>query len=875
MQTGGETEKPGRGGRAVDRRAVLEAVGAAGALSVGFGTGTAVFAADGPTAERTDAPLARGSVRQVPVWYAGTDATVRLYDDAGDIVASGQADGYGSHLFEDVEPGGGYQVTATVDGEESPASEPVEVFPLAYTPPQALYDDQTLAEGFGYIETRDGTTLAEQVLFPDSEEPPYPTVIIHSGYEPSVNFPGGSVIEDVIVEEYGYAVVGVNMRGSACSGGRFDLGEPLQPRDGYDMVETVAAQDWADGVALGGASFSGFTQLYVAATQPPSLAAIVPGHPIGEFYRDTVYPGGMRNVTFAQFWASNRDSAFEPGGSEGNVDERIANGDETCEFNQQLRLQNEAMSDQLVENDVYGELYEQRGIFGRLDDIEVPTMLVVSWQDEQTGGRSARLFEELPAETPAHLLGTNGDHFEYISNGVLSRMDTFLTLYLKAEIPEGWPHDSYEAALAAYQSEPVTVTWERDQDSVPAAETSHAGWPAPDVGTMELFLQPDGTLAGSPPESGGLSATSYAFRSPTLTGQLIGRDGQGRLDWQPRDGGVDAGFVSSPLGVALPCLGSAVVELWLRSTASNTDLQVTLSEVRPDGTEQFVQNGWLRASHRAEAPDLSKPRRPWHTHREADIEPLPDDGFTRVRVELFPFGHVFRADSRVRIAIEEPGGNRDLWAFDVVDEPATNEIAHSVAHPSKLALPVLGDTDPDVPGTAPPCDTVRHQPCRAGEPPDRATVTGVVTDGDTSLGGEQVLFLSVDGTTTGRLTTTDGDGSYGVSLVPGSYEVAVEHPLYETADTAVTIDPGDTATVDVEVTPAMGPVAGGNRPRDLDGDGLFEDIDGNGEFDIFDVQTLFDNLDSNEVQQYSAAFDFDGDGEVDIFDVQALFDRLD
>ena len=45
-------------------------------------------------------------------------------------------------------------------------------------------------------------------------------------------------------------------------------------------------------------------------------------------------------------------------------------------------------------------------------------------------------------------------------------------------------------------------------------------------------------------------------------------------------------------------VGTGSVDLWLRSSATDTDLQVTLSEIRPDGLEYYVQNGWLRASHR-------------------------------------------------------------------------------------------------------------------------------------------------------------------------------------------------------------------------------------------------------------------------------------
>ena len=68
------------------------------------------------------------------------------------------------------------------------------------------------------------------------------------------------------------------MRGSGCSGGAFDLFGWPTTYDGYDAIETVAAQDWVKGgkVGMGGISFSGITQLFTAGTQPPHLAAVAP-----------------------------------------------------------------------------------------------------------------------------------------------------------------------------------------------------------------------------------------------------------------------------------------------------------------------------------------------------------------------------------------------------------------------------------------------------------------------------------------------------------------------------------------------------------------------------------------------------------------------
>ena len=46
-------------------------------------------------------------------------------------------------------------------------------------------------------------------------------------------------------------------------------------------------------------------------------------------------------------------------------------------------------------------------------------------------------------------------------------------------------------------------------------------------------------------------------------------------------------------------VGAGRVDLWVRSSTPNVDLQATISEVRPDGKETFVQNGWVRANERA------------------------------------------------------------------------------------------------------------------------------------------------------------------------------------------------------------------------------------------------------------------------------------
>jgi PKD repeat protein len=63
----------------------------------------------------------------------------------------------------------------------------------------------------------------------------------------------------------------------------------------------------------------------------------------------------------------------------------------------------------------------------------------------------------------------------------------------------------------------------------------------------------------------------------------------------------------------------------------------------------------------------------------------------------------------------------------------------------------------------------------------------------------------------------------------------------------------------------------GEAAQDLDGDGVYEDVNGDGEFTIVDVNALFQNYQSQAVQDNVDLFDFNGDGSVDIVDVNALF----
>jgi len=71
--------------------------------------------------------------------------------------------------------------------------------------------------------------------------------------------------------------------------------------------------------------------------------------------------------------------------------------------------------------------------------------------------------------------------------------------------------------------------------------------------------------------------------------------------------------------------------------------------------------------------------------------------------------------------------------------------------------------------------------------------------------------------------------------------------------------------------PSAPAIVGETPATDPDGDGVYEDVNGDGEFNIVDVNALFQNRNSDAVQNNTGYFDFNGDGSVNIVDVNALF----
>ena len=258
---------------------------------------------------------------------------------------------------------------------------------------------------------------------------------------------------------------------------------------------------------------------------------------------------------------------------------------------------------------------------------------------------------------------TNGTHIDSLDPATFMRWFDFLELYVARRAPQLPP--GVEAARADRSSRPPwaspasrcpTTRSRRSRATPPRAprssrcrrcgscsttapaarrrarpvagfEQSFARFPLP--GTQRArrgTSAPGGALADAAPAAAGADALHRgpggaaadqlhaATRPPAPNGLWTATP---PYAWAQNPPGTALSYVTRAARGRTPRSSApARCEAWIRSSAPSVDLQVTVSEVRPDGKETFVQSGWLRASARK----LDRRR---STLLEPDAEPAP------------------------------------------------------------------------------------------------------------------------------------------------------------------------------------------------------------------------------------------------------------
>ena len=441
-----------------------------------------------------------GSVDEAWLTGAGAGDAITLLQDGAPVsnpANPGTADSLGSLIIRDLTPGAGY---AWDDVTTSTITPPFSVLAPDADPAtnSALYTGQPLHQGLNYLTMRDGIQLAATVRYPYggtcSATAPCPTVIEYSGYDtagptdpipsllsqalhtpctgcgdPNLLPDGATDVGSVLARVSGFATVSLQMRGTGCSGGAYDLFGYPSDYDAYDAVEIVAHQDWVANHKVGmvGISYSGLSELPSAGTDPPDLAAIAPMSPTDDLF-STGYPGGIFNDGFAAGWIGDRiDDAKAAATLSGGtlvplsttpvanvgqswvyyeIDAELAasgGASSTCLANQALHGQSESLSS-LVGPALVApgtgpgrdpSLFDRRSMSQWAARITVPVFISGAMQDEQTGPQCPALLSALPKTTPVYANLVNGGHIDSTDPQTISRWLEFLDLYVADKVP--------------------------------------------------------------------------------------------------------------------------------------------------------------------------------------------------------------------------------------------------------------------------------------------------------------------------------------------------------------------------------------------------------------------------------------------------------
>jgi len=523
-------------------------------------------------------------------------------------------------------------------------------------------------------KTRDGDMVRADVYLPRNSAGPFPVLLGASPYQKSLRYlpPVPATfpfIEYGPIQLYldeGYAYVAMDTPGMGRSEGAWD---PVSRTEGeaiHDMIEHVAGLDWSTGkIGMIGMSYYCWSQWNAARTKPAHLTCLGAYDGATDMYRDWMYQGGIPIQGFLNSWLFGS-----------------------------VLLQHMAKGLAMTENgrdrviyDMYAHPFDDewqrcRSPFWELDQVDIPVLSIGAW-----GKASLHLrgnFEGYRlVKGPKQLLIVGAQTFAETQT-LFGQSD-----FHRAELLPWYDHH-LKGLANGVMDRPKVRFFVQGEGKVREAPD----WPPPDVTTAEFFLSGarsghveslnDGSLTENAPSAAG-GATSWTYPDPKWMAGVTTIDRQGI----PHHFARVVTYTTAPLERDREFTGQGVLHLHASSDQTDMDVIVKVS-LLPVGTDKpptiRVTQGWLRASHRAEDPELTAEMRPFLRHdREEPIEPgRPYE----LRIELLPMSVLVRAGERLRLEISN-------WESTITEAPmthwygqkvGTDTYYHDAVHPSRLRL---------------------------------------------------------------------------------------------------------------------------------------------------------------------------------------------
>jgi uncharacterized protein len=543
---------------------------------------------------------------------------------------------------------------------------------------------------------RDGVILRADIYRPKADGK-FPVILTRTPYDKR-----GEVDFGLEAARQGFVFIAQDCRGRYASDGEWYTFKH-ESNDGYDTVEWAAALPYSNGkVGMAGGSYVGATQMLTAISTPPHLAGICPVVTASNYHENWTYQGGAFEQWFNQSWTT--------GLAENTFDRRLAKDSYASRWDKELPLASYPLLDlgtpqgladyylDWVAHPRYDAYWKQWSIEEDFSRITVPALTVAAWYDlfqggsirnylgikEHGGSEAARNGQRLMVIVGGH--AGNGPKIGEVDFGPES-------VFNEDAITLKW----YDYVLKGEQNEfatgkPVRIfvmgknTW-RDEDSWPLARAKETRYYLHSEGKANS-LSGDGTLSNTAPATEPADQYVYDPEDPAPTrGGPLCCDGfhepGGPFDQRPVENRQDVLVFTTPaFKQDYEVTGPVSLELYVSSSAVDTDFTGKLVDVWPNGFAQNLTEGILRARYR-------------HSRETADF--LNPGEVYKLTLDLWSTSNVFLAGHKLRLEVSSSNFPRFDRNLNTGEDPesgtrmakATNRIYHDRDHPSVLLVQVV------------------------------------------------------------------------------------------------------------------------------------------------------------------------------------------
>ena len=553
---------------------------------------------------------------------------------------------------------------------------PYALWPMAASDSQFAVTEDTAV----FMKTRDGAKLVTYIARPVGPGP-FGVVLTRTPY---VRLTSGA---GKWWAARGFIYVSQHVRGRDQSSGT-DFGDyATDVSDGYDAVEWAAKLPGANGkVGMIGHSDEGRLAWYAAVSAPPHLAAIAPSAASGDPWRIVPYTENIFSPINVAWACLMRARTLQ------NTDDLDIGAALShlplADLPQRLGCGPVPLWDRWIAHPAHDPYWTNLAVSTRISNVKAPVLQVSGWYDDSRGPIDyTNALLAVPGHPFIRVVMGPGAHkgVDYVAGdfGPQSRVETrdlqlrWFDHYLKGKANGVDSTGGFDIFVLGANR------W-RHESAWPLAGTVPTSWYLASGGRANTSAG-DGVLDTLPPTGAPVDTFTYDPADPTPylidsreLEESLNEDFSG-LNATRRDQLV---FTSQPLTAPIEVTGQLRAELWAATDAVDTDWNLMVLDVFPDGHAERVQDGVVRARYRK--------------GRTAAV-PLTPGSVEKYDLDVWFTSRVFPAGHRLRVTISSAlfpkydrnlntGGNNERDSTFVV---AHQRVLHDAAHPSRVVLPVV------------------------------------------------------------------------------------------------------------------------------------------------------------------------------------------